>query len=116
VTTGPGDQAPTGGGCCNETLCNAYIEDGTTAIATTPVGIFHVYRQVDGLVTDSLGQLWRPKFFDSGYAIHGDSDVPPYSASHGCVRVSDEAINWIWADNVIPLGTEVWVYRSPTTP
>jgi hypothetical protein len=88
----------------------SYVEDGTTAVATTPVGIFHVYREVDGLVTDPLGQLWRPKFFDSGVAIHGDSYVPPRPVSHGCVRVSNEAINWIWSDNVIPLGTEVWVY------
>lgn len=88
----------------------SYVEDGTRAIGTTPVGIFHVYRQVDGLVTDPLGQLWRPKFFDSGFAIHGDSSVPAHPVSHGCVRVSNEAINWIWADNVIPLGTEVWVY------
>jgi hypothetical protein len=99
----------TGGGC-------SYVEDGTTTIAATPVGILHVYRQVDGLVTDALGQLWRSKFFDSGFAIHGDSDVPPYPASHGCVRVSNEAINWIWADNVMPLGTEVWVHRSSATP
>lgn len=51
--------------------------DGESAIADTPVGVFHVYRQVDGLVTDPLGQLWRPKFFDGGFAIHGDSSVPP---------------------------------------
>ncbi len=35
---------------------------------------------------------------------------PQFRVSHGCVRVSDEAIDWIWADNMIPLGTEVWVY------
>jgi hypothetical protein len=88
----------------------AYEVGGTTAIADTPSGIFRVYRQVDGMVTDSLGALWRPKFFDSGFAIHGDSSVPPNPVSHGCVRVSDEAIDWIWADNLAPLGTVVWVY------
>jgi N-acetylmuramoyl-L-alanine amidase len=81
-----------------------------TALAITPVGYFHMYRQVDGLVTDSLGQLWRPKFFYSGFAIHGDSYVPPYPTSHGCVRVSNEAIDWIWADNLAPIGTAVWVF------
>ena len=40
----------------------------STALAITPVGFFHMYREVDGLVTDSLGQLWRPKFFYSGFA------------------------------------------------
>ena len=24
--------------------------------------------------------------------------------------VSDEAINWIWADNIAPIGEEVWVF------
>ena len=88
----------------------SYVDDGVTALAETPRGTFHVYRQVDGLVVDSLGALWRPKYFDGGFAIHGDSYVPPVPVSHGCVRVSDEAIDWIWATDQIPLGTEVWVY------
>jgi N-acetylmuramoyl-L-alanine amidase len=81
-----------------------------TATAVTPTGLFHTYREVDGLVTDSLGQLWRPKFFTGGFAIHGDSYVPPEPVSHGCVRVSNEAIDWIWAQNLDPVGTTVWVY------
>ncbi len=88
----------------------AYTEDGVTAIANTPVGLFHVYRQVFGMVVDPLGQLWLPKFFDEGFAIHGDADVPPYPVSHGCVRVSNEAIEWIWSSNLAPIGASVWVY------
>ena len=65
---------------------------------------------VTGTVTDSLGTLYRPRFFVDGYAIHGDDSVPPYPVSHGCVRVSNEAINWIWANNIDPIGTTVWVY------
>jgi hypothetical protein len=87
-----------------------YTDDGVTAVADTPTGIFDIYRQVDGMVIDSLGQLWRPKFFYEGFAIHGDSSVPPYPVSHGCVRVSNEAIDWIWSENLAPIGTEVWVY------
>ena len=37
-------------------------------------------------MTDSLGTLWRPRFFYEGYAIHGDSSVPPTPVSHGCAR------------------------------
>lgn len=88
-----------------------YYSQGVTAIAKTPLGVFHVYRQVDGLVVDSLGELWRPKYFDSGFAIHGDSYVPPVPVSHGCVRVSNEAIDWIWARNLLPLGTKVVIYQ-----
>lgn len=87
-----------------------YVDQGVTSVAITPTGVFHIYNVIDGLDVDSLGALWRPRFFYSGFAIHGDSYVPPYPVSHGCVRVSDEAINWIWAANVIPIGTEVWVY------
>jgi len=87
-----------------------YTSGGVTAVADTPVGHFSIYTETDGLVVDSLGELWRPKYFDSGFAIHGDSYVPPVPVSHGCVRVSDEAIDWIWATDLMPLGTAVWVY------
>jgi peptidoglycan hydrolase-like protein with peptidoglycan-binding domain len=87
-----------------------YTQDGVTSVAITPTGHFTIYRQVNGLVVDSLGALWRPKFFDAGFAIHGDTSVPPVPVSHGCVRISNEAINWVWANNLAPLGTAVWVY------
>jgi peptidoglycan hydrolase-like protein with peptidoglycan-binding domain len=88
----------------------SYCTDGSCAIAETPTGHFDIYNQADGLVTDSLGQLWRPKYFTGGFAIHGDSYVPPYPVSHGCVRVSNEAIDWIWSNNLAPIGTAFWVY------
>jgi len=87
-----------------------YVDQGVTSVATTPSGVFHIYNVIDGLDVDSLGALWRPRFFYGGFAVHGDSYVPPFPTSHGCVRVSDEAINWIWAANIMPIGTEVWVY------
>jgi peptidoglycan hydrolase-like protein with peptidoglycan-binding domain len=87
-----------------------YVVNGVSAVATTPIGRFHIIRQVNGLDISPLGELWRPKYFVGGFAIHGDSYVPPMPVSHGCVRVSDEAINWIWAANLMPLGTRVWVY------
>ena len=79
-------------------------------MAVTPVGQFSIYSEVDGTVVDSLGELWRPKYFDAGFALHGDSYVPPFPVSHGCVRVSNEAIDWIWANNLAPVGTPVWVF------
>ena len=87
-----------------------YTEDGETSIADTPTGVFQTFRVVDGLVTDSLGTLWMPRFFYEGYAIHGDPVVPPYPVSHGCARISNEAIEWVWAANIDPIGTTVWVY------
>jgi hypothetical protein len=93
----------------NTSTGGGYIYDGDV-LAATPVGNFDIYRAVDGLVVDSLGALWRPRYFTGGFAIHGDSYVPPVPVSHGCVRVSNEAIDWIWAANLAPIGTAVWVY------
>jgi peptidoglycan hydrolase-like protein with peptidoglycan-binding domain len=91
-----------------------YVENGVSDVATTPTGMFSIIGAVNGTVTDSLGTLWRPRFFYEGFAIHGDSYVPAVAVSHGCARVSDEAIDWIWANNLAPIGTKVWVYG--TTP
>jgi lipoprotein-anchoring transpeptidase ErfK/SrfK len=69
-------------------------------------------RQIDGVRHGPLGDLWRPKYFNGGIAIHGSPSIPPYPASHGCARLSNAAMNWIWATNKIPLKTKVWVYNS----
>jgi N-acetylmuramoyl-L-alanine amidase len=87
-----------------------YWSGGYAGVARTPVGKFRVFRTVNGLDISPLGQLWRPRYFYSGFAIHGSAYVPPFPVSHGCVRVSNEAINWIWASNVMPVGISVWVY------
>jgi len=88
----------------------SYWSEGRRSVAITPTGLFAITRQVDGVVTAPLGQLVRPKYFEDGFAIHGDSSVPPTPASHGCVRVSNEAIAWIWDQNLAPIGTPVWIY------
>ena len=88
----------------------AYSVGGSTYIAVTPTGSYRIFRQVDGSDRSPLGVLWRPKYFNGGIAIHGYPDVPPYPASHGCVRVSNAAINWMWAGNLAPIGTSVLVY------
>jgi peptidoglycan hydrolase-like protein with peptidoglycan-binding domain len=88
-----------------------YTFEGRTYIADTPAGHFTVNRQIDGVRTGQLGTLYRPKYFHpDGIAFHGYPNVPPYPASHGCVRVTNAAINFIWDANIIPLGTAVWVY------
>lgn len=87
-----------------------YVDNGQVSVAETPTGIFHIFGAIDGTDTDSLGTLWRPRFFYEGYAIHGDGYVPPFPVSHGCVRVSNEAIDWIWAVDAAPIGEEVWVF------
>lgn len=90
-------------------------KNGHHYVATTPTGDFRMGRQYDGNYTSNLGlgQMWRPKFFNGGIALHGlGYDVPPYPASHGCVRVSNPAMDWIWSTGKAPQGTRVLVYRS----
>ena len=67
-------------------------------------------RQIDGMRVSRLGELWRPKYFTGGYALHGSPSVPGYPASHGCVRLSDGAIDFVWSGGLAPIGRTVWVY------
>jgi peptidoglycan hydrolase-like protein with peptidoglycan-binding domain len=87
-----------------------YQYAGATYTALTPSGQFTIFRQVDGDDPGPLGDLWRPKYFNGGIAIHGAASIPGYPASHGCARLSDAAIDWIWSNNQAPIGTSVWVY------
>jgi peptidoglycan hydrolase-like protein with peptidoglycan-binding domain len=82
---------------------------GNRAIAKTPRGRFTVYRAVDGEVTNSLGTLWRPRFFNRGIAVHGSGNIPPWPDSHGCARLSNAAIDMIWATGLMPVGSRVVV-------
>jgi L,D-transpeptidase-like protein/putative peptidoglycan binding protein len=50
----------------------------------TVLGRFHVYSKTLG--TNSEGMV-DSNYFIRGYAIHGYAEVPPYAASHGCLRI-----------------------------
>jgi peptidoglycan hydrolase-like protein with peptidoglycan-binding domain len=89
-----------------------YEYDGSTYLADTPTGHFKVGRQIDGMRHGPLGDLFRPKYFNGGIALHGSPSIPPYPASHGCARLSNAAINWIWSTGKVPLKTKVWVYNA----
>jgi peptidoglycan hydrolase-like protein with peptidoglycan-binding domain len=87
--------------------------DGTeiTGDAHTPTGRFKVYRTYsDGWENGQLGQLYRPRYFSGGVAVHGAPQIPGFPASHGCVRVSTTFMDWVWATNSMPVGSEVWVH------
>jgi lipoprotein-anchoring transpeptidase ErfK/SrfK len=88
-----------------------YVVNGRTELADTPEGRFTVSWVVDGVDDGELGSLYRPRYFHGdGIAVHGYSSVPPYPASHGCVRVTEAAMDWIWANDLMPLGSAVWVH------
>jgi hypothetical protein len=54
----------------------------TGRTGNTPIGLFHVYSKVPGGAV-----MYYSNFFTGAFAVHGYVDVPPYPASHGCVRV-----------------------------
>lgn len=85
---------------------------GRTYTASTPRGDFSMYQEINGMHSSTLelGDMWRPKYFNGGIAVHGSGSVPPFPASHGCVRVSNAAMNWIWDTWGAPQGTRVLVY------
>ena len=79
----------------------------------TDSGRFTVNRQrSEGWWAGDLGEIYRPKYFNGGIAIHGSRSIPNYPASHGCVRVSVSAMDMIWASGLVPKGTPIWVYGA----
>jgi Putative peptidoglycan binding domain/L,D-transpeptidase catalytic domain len=83
---------------------------GGTGVARTPRGDFEIERQINGVREADLGVLYRPKYFHGGIAVHGSGSVPAQPASHGCVRLTNAAMDLLWASGVAPVGTEVHVY------
>jgi len=74
----------------------------------TPVGRFAIYRKVVGFDASPLGTLFDPMYFTGGYAVHGNPSVPPYPASHGCVRVPMWVAGYLFSTN--SYGETVYVY------
>jgi hypothetical protein len=55
--------------------------------AFTPSGRYAYDYFYKGWHKSPLGQLYNPYYFNKGIAVHGYEEVPPYPASHGCVRI-----------------------------
>jgi hypothetical protein len=81
-----------------------HVSTGSPATPTVR-GTYHVYSKDPG--TNAKGMV-KSNYFIRGYAIHGYAEVPPYNASHGCVRVPvpNAASIYAW----VHMGTRVDVY------
>jgi hypothetical protein len=80
-------------------------------VSITPNGLWKVDRErPEGWWEGDLGEIYRPKYFKGGVAVHGSNSIPNYPASHGCVRVSVPAMDLIWAFDIMPMGSTVWVH------
>jgi N-acetylmuramoyl-L-alanine amidase len=88
-----------------------YYSQGRWARAVTPTGRFHIYwRYGNGWQPGPLGAMYRPNYFYRGYAVHGMTSVPPYPASHGCVRMTVPTMDRMWSS--LWVGMPVAIYRS----
>lgn len=76
----------------------------------TQPGDFAFYREIDGMRRAPLGDLYRPKYFNGGVAVHGSTSIPGQPASHGCARVSFPAMDMLWSSGLAEVGTRVVVY------
>jgi L,D-transpeptidase catalytic domain/Putative peptidoglycan binding domain len=80
------------------------------ATGNTPEGR-HQIRWKAPATTTWLGSgiLYRTlTFVGNSFAIHGWYSVPPYPASHGCVRIPIFMADWLY--NRTPVGETVYVY------
>lgn len=81
-------------------------------VAVTPTGSFNIYRVADeARYEGTLGTMYRPRFVVGGVAVHGAPNVPNYPASHGCIRVSNPAMDMIWAANLLPMRSRVVIHE-----
>jgi N-acetylmuramoyl-L-alanine amidase len=88
-----------------------YYSDGRWKTAYTPTGAYSIYsRYTSGWQSGPLGSMWRPAYWYKGWAVHGSSSIPPYPASHGCVRLSTAAMNLLYSRGLVPVGRQVVVY------
>jgi L,D-transpeptidase-like protein/putative peptidoglycan binding protein len=81
-----------------------HVSSGKPSTPTFP-GQFHVDQKVPGY---NQKEMYYSSFFDGNRALHGYADVPPYAASHGCVRMPIWSAIWVY--NHAPLGILVDVY------
>ena len=89
----------------------AIAVNATTGKAATPTppGTYSIFRQVNGWDPGPYGPLYRPKYFTGGIALHGGVPVLAGPASHGCVRLPDPAVDWLWSSGRAEVGTTVVV-------
>ena len=88
-----------------------YYSGGRWKTATTPKGDFEMYSLYSrGWQSGPLGNLYRPGYYDRGWAIHGSNSIPSYPASHGCSRISVAAADMLWSRNWFRRGRRVLIH------
>jgi peptidoglycan hydrolase-like protein with peptidoglycan-binding domain len=90
------------------------IVRGECGKSFTPGGVFHFYREVEGVRQSALGGMWNPVYLNYGIAVHGALNVPLQPASHGCIRIplsiSEDFLE------ISKLGDQVFVFDGVKEP
>lgn len=87
----------------------ALIAVSTGATDNTPEGRFVIQQKHPSTTSLSGGaSLYRTMGFFGNFAIHGYAPVPPYPASHGCVREPMWVADWVYDRTA--LGERVYIY------
>ncbi len=79
----------------------------STGAPATPTirGHYHFYSRQPGFNSEGM---YYSVYWHGGYAIHGYHSVPPYPASHGCVRNPIPESRFIY--NWVSLGMSIYTY------
>jgi hypothetical protein len=85
---------------------------GRRVTAKTPEGHYSFYKERNYNHRSYLGTMYKPYYFYGGYAIHGSPSVPGHPASHGCVRVTNEDMDFLRTE--LALGMSVYLYGQRT--
>jgi N-acetylmuramoyl-L-alanine amidase len=85
------------------------IAVSTGATGNTPEGSFHIQQKHPYTTSGYGGILYRTMGFVGNFAIHGYAPVPPYPASHGCIREPLWVAAWVYDRSFV--GEQVYVYH-----
>jgi len=81
---------------------------GAVVYSHTPRGDFHLTHHGIGWQCSYIGCIYYPWFFTPHYAIHGYPNVPPWPASHGCVRVPVWESDWLEGHLAVGMAMHIW--------
>jgi peptidoglycan hydrolase-like protein with peptidoglycan-binding domain len=99
----------------------SHVSTGQVGHATTPTGTYTANIFMPGKIVVTLGVMYNPVFFTVNgrttvYAIHGDTQVPSYPDSHGCVRIPlDLSYVFYKMINIVDrngTGTQIYIYGT----
>ena len=80
----------------------------------TPAGRYRFRLRYPGMFQGFYGDLVNPVFFNGGIAVHGFDPVPPYPASHGCIRIPNHIAAYF--QSLVHVGDQVYVFDGVNDP